>query len=71
MIYIINFGRVKILNLFQNPYSELGSIGTTVHDEIERINEEIRELKNEIKKNKINNWPTNSGKRIVTKVKRK
>jgi hypothetical protein len=42
-----------------------------LHDEIERINEEIRELKSEIKKNKINSWSTNPEKRIVAKVKRK
>lgn len=30
-----------------------------LHDEIEKINREIKELKNEIRKNKINNSPTN------------
>lgn len=43
----------------------------SLHDEIERINEEIKELKSEIQRNKIHCWPSNSGKRIVTKVKRK
>jgi hypothetical protein len=35
------------------------------------MNEEIRELKNEIKRNKINSWSMTQGKRIVTKAKRK
>jgi hypothetical protein len=43
----------------------------SLHDEIARMNEEIRELKNEIKRNKINSWSMTQGKRIVTKAKRK
>lgn len=43
----------------------------SLHDEIARINEEIIELKNEIKRNKINNWSMTQGKRIVTKAKGK
>jgi hypothetical protein len=43
----------------------------SLHDEIERMNEEIREIKSEIQRNKIHSWSTSSGKRIVTKAKRK